>query len=334
VTTATCPTGYTATPYIDLTGSTLHVADQQGFYQLFWGTGVAAHLFDPTKLPFQVKFDELAGPAIISAVLGGADDITPVTSVATWAETLDAGHQLVSVGVNQLVNPQNYWQVIVTPTAYAAGLKTPADLAGKKVALVVGQDSQYVVDRLLSKNGLTSNDYSLVNLPESSDLAALFSGQVDAIVASPITAAEAIANGGKVIANAAGILNGFDPLLMTPKAAADKKKMAMVAEYLYLGSLVDKWILHNQTAFTTTIFNTFFKPQPTLNNAVGQALASVLYTTGINSFGPYTKSIVTQMQRETDQLTSDGVLVNTFDIASSVNYALTPELQALAAQFK
>lgn len=330
-TAATCPAGYTATPYIDLSGKTLNIADQQGFYQLFWATGVQAHVIDPSKLGFSVHFDELAGPAIISSVINGADDMTPVVSGATWAEALDAGQQLKAVGVNQLVNPQNYWQVIVSPTAYAHGLKTPAKLAGKKIAFVGGQDSQYVVDRLLAKAKVSPTNYTFVNLPESSDLAALFSGSVDAIVASPVTAAEAIANGGKVIGNASGILSGYDPILMTPSEANNATKMAMVAAYLYDEAQIDHWILKNPAAFTNVIFQTFFSVQPSLNNALGQGLAAVLYQTGVNTFIPFSTKVMTQLDAEMQQLHTDGVLQNSPRIDGAVDYALTPELKVLAA---
>ena len=326
---ATCPAGYTLNKYVDVSGSTLNIADQQGFYQLFWYTGVHAGVIDPTKLGFNVHFDELAGPAIVSAVLNGADDFTPVVSGLTWAEALDAGQQLQAVGVNQLVNPQNYWQVIVSPQAYAAGLKTPAKLAGKKIAFVGGQDSQYVVDRLLAKAHVAPNNYTFVNLPESSDIGALLTGAVDAIVVSPVTAAEAQAHGGKVIANASGILSGYDPILMTPAGANDSKKMAMLATYLYAQAQIDRWILKNPAAFTNVIFQTFFAPQPSLNNALGQGLAAVLYQTGVNDFVPFSTKIMSQLDTEMAQMHADGVLLNSPRIDANVNLALTAELKAL-----
>jgi hypothetical protein len=326
----TCPAGYTSTAHINLAGHTLNIADQQGFYQLFWATGVQAGVINPATLGFNVHFDELAGPAIISSVLSGSDDFTPVVSAATWAEALDAGQKLDAIGVNQLVNPQNYWQVIVSPSAYAAGLTTPAKLAHKKIAFVAGQDSQYVVDRLLEKNHIKVSNYTPVNLPESSDIAALLGGAVDAIVVSPITAAEAVANGGKVIANAAGILSGYDPILMRPSETTDPTVMAMTAEYLYAEEQIDHWIVNNQAAFTNVIFNTFFAPQPTLNNALGQGLAAVLYETGVNGFIPFTSKVTNQLDAETAQLHSDGVLVNKFKLEPSIDTALTPELTVLA----
>jgi len=326
-----CPTGFTTKSYIDLSGNTLNIADQQGFYQLFWATGVQAGVIDPSQLGFTVHFDELAGPAIVSAVVNGADDLTPVVSGLTWAESLDAGQQLKAVGVNQLVNPQNYWQVLVSPSEYAAGVKKASKLAGKKIAFVGGQDSQYVVDRLLAKSHVAPNNYTFVNLPESSDIGALLTGAVDAIVVSPVVAAEAVAHGAKVIANGAGILGGYDPILMTPSATNNPTTMAMVAAYLYDEAKIDRWILHNQSAFTSVIFNTYFAPQPSLNNSLGQGLAATLYQTSVNDFVPFSTKIMGQLDTEMAQLYTDGVLLNSPRIDSNVNLALAPELKALAA---
>jgi len=326
----TCPAKYTPNKFVSVAGNQLNIADQQGFYQLFWATGIQAGIVNPATLGFKVHFDELLGPSIVSSVISGSDDITPVVSPAIWAESLDAGQKLTAVAVNQLVNPQNYWQVVVSPAGYQGGLTTPANLAGKKIAYVAGQDSQYVLDRLLASNNVAVNNYTFENLPESSDLAALFGGSVDAIVASPITAAEAVAQGGKVIGNGAGILSGYDPILMTPASVHNAAKMAMVAKYLYVSAQIDHWILTHQAAFTTIIFNTFFAVQPSLNNPVGQALAAVLYQTGVNTFIPFTPAVTKEMGQEAIQLRVDGVLQKTPNLAASIDYSLTPELKVLA----
>jgi len=159
----------------------------------------------------------------------------------------------------------------------------------------------------------------------------VLTGAVDAIVVSPITAAEAVAHGGKVIATASGILSGFDPILMTPAAANDSKKMAMLAAYLYDEAQIDRWILKSPSAFTPVIFQTYFAPQPSLNNALGQGLAAVLYQTSVNDFIPFSKKVMTQLDAEMAQLHTDGVLLNSPRIDANVNLALAPELKALAA---
>ena len=326
---AVCPVGFTPNKYVDFSGMTLNVADTQGFYQLLWGTGVQKGVVDPNKLGFTVHFDELNGPGIVAAVINGADHVTPVVSTASWAEALDNGQVLSAVGINQLVNPGNYWQVLVSPTQYAAGITSAANLAGLKIAYPAGGDSQYVVDSLLRKNHIVLNNYSYSNLSEANALSALMGGSVQAIVVSPVVAAQAQAMGNKVIATGAGIVNGYSPILMTPSAIKNPKTMAMVAAYLYQGALIDKWILNNQTAFTQVIFNAFFAPSPATNGPVGQALSSVLYTTGINRFVPITKALKNELHAEALSLYYDGILQNSPKVLSGFNPVFTQELTYL-----
>jgi len=326
---AVCPVGFTPNKYVDFSGMTLNVADTQGFYQLLWGTGVQKGVVDPNKLGFTVHFDELNGPGVVAAVINGADHVTPVVSTASWAEALDNGQVLSAVGINQLVNPGNYWQVLVSPTQYAAGITSAANLAGLKIAYPAGGDSQYVVDSLLRKNHIVLNNYSYSNLSEANALSALMGGSVQAIVVSPVVAAQAQAMGNKVIATGAGIVNGYSPILMTPSAIKNSKTMAMVAAYLYQGALIDKWILNNQTAFTQVIFNAFFAPSPATNGPVGQALSSVLYTTGINRFVPITKALKNELHAEALSLYYDGILQNSPKVLSGFNPVFTQELTYL-----
>lgn len=325
-----CPANFTTNKYVNYTGRTLHVADQQGFYQLFWNTGIQAGVIHPNQLGFTVHFDELTGPSIIAAVIHGSDDLTSVVSTASWAEALDAGQSLTAVGVNQLVNPQKYWQVLVSAASYSGGLTSAANLAGKKIAYSAGDSSQYVVDSLLHKNHIPLNGYTFENVSESNALSALLTGSVDAIVVSPITAAQAVANGAHVIANGSGIFNGYEPILMTPAGTRNPKTMAMVSAYLYQNSLINRWILDHKAEFTTVIFNAFFASTPSLNNAIGQGLASVLYTAGVNRFTKFTSKITSEMQAESEQLYYDGVLQNRPRILSNISLKLNAELAALS----
>lgn len=326
-----CPLGFTPNKYVDISGMTLNVADTQGFYQLLWATGIQKGVVNSSKLGFNVHFDELNGPGIVAAVLNGADHVTPVVSTASWAEALDAGQSLIAVGINQLVNPGNYWQVIVSPAQYAAGTTSAANLAGLKIAYPAGGDSQYVVDSLLRKNHIALNNYSYSNLSEANALAALMGGSVQAIVVSPVVAAQAQAMGNKVIATGEGIINGYSPILMTPSAIKNPKTMAMVAAYLHQGALIDKWILNNQAAFTQVIFNAFFAGSPATNGPVGQALSSVLYTTGVNKFVPISNSLKNELQAEALSLYYDGILQKSPKLLSWLSPVFAQELTYLSA---
>jgi len=64
------------------------------------------------------------------------------------------------------------------------GLKSPKDLAGKKVGVPAGSSQAPMLPLFLSANGLKEADLVLVNMPLTSMVPALLQGQVDAILGS------------------------------------------------------------------------------------------------------------------------------------------------------
>lgn len=60
------------------------------------------------------------------------------------------------------------------------GIKTPADLKGKKIGVLEGTVSQYFLDVFLEKNGIDLSDVKLVNLRPPEMSIALIRGDIDA----------------------------------------------------------------------------------------------------------------------------------------------------------
>jgi NitT/TauT family transport system substrate-binding protein len=64
------------------------------------------------------------------------------------------------------------------------GLKSPKDLVGKKVGVPAGSSQAPMLPLFLRANGLKESDMVLINMPLTSMVPALLSGQVDAILGS------------------------------------------------------------------------------------------------------------------------------------------------------
>ena len=62
-----------------------------------------------------------------------------------------------------------------------SGIKTKADLKGKKIAFTAGTGSEIYTTVLLKQAGLTAKDVSLVNLRPQDMLPALAAGSIDAM---------------------------------------------------------------------------------------------------------------------------------------------------------
>lgn len=63
------------------------------------------------------------------------------------------------------------------------GIKTPADLKGKKIAVTVGTAAEYVMDQFLQNNHIPKSAVTVISLPPPDTVPAIVRGDVDAIVA-------------------------------------------------------------------------------------------------------------------------------------------------------
>lgn len=90
---------------------------------------------------------------------------------------------------------------VATKAAYDAGLRTPADLRGKRVAITtIGSTFHYMLGLLGQKHGFTVKDLSMVPLQDIPKMTAAFKGnQVDAIIAPVTVARQVVADGSGVI---------------------------------------------------------------------------------------------------------------------------------------
>lgn len=86
---------------------------------------------------------------------------------------------------------------MATNAAFEAGLKTPADLKGKRIAITtVGSTFHYMIGLLAQKHGFTVKDVTMVPLQDVPKMVAAFKGgQVDAIIA-PSTVSRQLATDG------------------------------------------------------------------------------------------------------------------------------------------
>jgi sulfonate transport system substrate-binding protein len=117
-------------------------------------------------LPLQVKWAKITGgPAVTEAFhakaldVGSAADMPPVH--ATWV-----GIPVKIIAVRQRLDPLNHplYELGVAPHS---GIRTLADLRGKKIAFSPGQVQGEVVLRTLQSVGLAAEDVTLVELPST-----------------------------------------------------------------------------------------------------------------------------------------------------------------------
>jgi len=98
-----------------------------------------------------------------------------------------------AVAINQLIAKGAPLKVISTvyqsnPNAVLAlkkvNIRSPKDLAGKKVGVPAGSSQTTMLPLFLKANGLRDTDVNLINMPPTSMVPSLLQGQVDAILGS------------------------------------------------------------------------------------------------------------------------------------------------------
>ena len=156
-------------------------------------------------LGFGVKWVEFpAGPQLLEGLNVGAVDVGYVGEAPPiFAQA--AGARFAYIGFDPAA-PQA--EAVLIPKD--SGIKTVADLKGKKVALNKGSNVHYLLVRLLEKNGLKLSDVQVIYLPPADARAAFESKNVDAwVIWDPFLAAAEKATGAKVLADGVGAVNNY-----------------------------------------------------------------------------------------------------------------------------
>lgn len=113
-----------------------------------------------------------SGKQCLNAVMGGAADI------ATTAEAPTTAAAMSKQPIAFLARME--YSDLKTLTAASSGIKTLADLKGKRIAFTAGTGSEVYTGALLKKAGLTKDDVKLTNLRPQDMLPALSNGDIDA----------------------------------------------------------------------------------------------------------------------------------------------------------
>ena len=152
-----------------------------------------------------VKWTEFpAGPVLLEGLNVGSIDFGTVGEAPPiFAQA--AGANLVYVG-NEPPSPAS--EAIVVPKG--SGLRTLADLKGKKVALNKGSNVHYLLLKALEKAGVAYADIQPVFLPPADARAAFERGSVDAwAIWDPFLAAAEKQLGARVLADGKGLVANY-----------------------------------------------------------------------------------------------------------------------------
>ena len=123
-------------------------------------------------LPTFIKYD--SGPPMIEAARNGTVDLASVGAVA-FLIGLSQGLDWTMIGIN----PEGaYGQGLVVHRD--SDIRTPTDLKGKRVGLVVGATAQFGFLMMLRQHGIRLEQVTVINMAPQAQLQALEARQIDA----------------------------------------------------------------------------------------------------------------------------------------------------------
>ncbi|MEV6121193.1 ABC transporter substrate-binding protein [Streptomyces sp. NPDC052077] len=206
------------------------------------------------SLPFKVKWANISGgPQCSEAFRAGALDICSAAEIpsinAHWTG-LDT--KLVAAKFRQDPYRNPIYELGIAP---GAGIRTLADLRGKRIAYSPGQAQGALVLRVLDKAGLTRDDVELVELASTGDVypTALGNRQVDAAPIADVNIKRYLARYGGDGATTVrhGVRDDPAHLWALTDSLADPEKAAAVRELIRYWARAQIWIDRHPTEWVS-----------------------------------------------------------------------------------
>jgi sulfonate transport system substrate-binding protein len=221
----------TAASNIDLSGVTLHVGaayDIQAFLK-------AAGLDDT---PYKVDANVFQGGNLVLEAmaanqldLGSGSQIPPIFA----SQAANGGNmKIIAIRKGSTLD-----QELVIPAG--SGIKTVADLKGKKVAYIKSTTAHYFLAKMLEQAGLAWSDVETVAMTTSDGLTALLTNEVAAFASYGNSITTAHQKGATTLASAENILSGDYYFYATPEAIADPATHAAIVDYLNRFNEANEW---------------------------------------------------------------------------------------------
>lgn len=181
------------------------------------------------------------GNLCLEAMAAGQLDFTATSEIPPVAASFaENGGNFKIIAVNNS-SPQTQEVVALKDS----GIKTIADLKGKKVGYIKNTTAQYFLFQMLKEAGLDWKDIDAIAITTADGVTALRSGSIDAFASYGNSINAAKNSGAVTVQTALTILSGNFPYEISNKALADPEKKAAIADYLARIQKADEWQAQN-----------------------------------------------------------------------------------------
>lgn len=263
-------------------------------------------------------FPRLA-PALIQAQEGGSVDLGWMAdTVPLFGQA--ANDRIKIVAAERPLAPASPVGLIV-PTD--SPIHSVADLKGKKVLYTDHTIMEYVLLKALQGAGLSWSDFDHVTLTPADALKAFDSGAVDAWSAKdPELSLETVPGKARILATGAGITADQWYEVASEQALANPAKKAAIKDFVERLARAELWRNSHVDAWSSTYAGLSGLPPDVAKAVVARNLLQ---------FVPVTADIVTQQQKQADELAAVGALPK-LDVTREFDSSLNPALPAGAAR--
>ncbi|ACV80625.1 ABC transporter substrate-binding protein [Nakamurella multipartita] len=305
---------------LDLSGVTLRIGET-GYKQqqlLLEKAGLA-------DTPYTTDFSLFQGGNLQLEALGaGAIDLASASEIPPIFAAQSGGPgSLAIVAVRQ---GNTLTQEVVVPEG--SSITDAAGLKGKKVAYVQNTTAHYFLYKALEQAGLSWSDIEAVPLSTSDGLAALLSGQVDALASYGNAIISAHAKGASTIVDARDILSGNFVYVSTPTVIDDPAKHAAIADYFSRLQRAFNWARANPDTWAAVVAEQTKQP-------VEQALST--FTDGEaqrpSKFVPTSAEAIASQQDVLDTFVKAGILTTGFSIGDYWSTSFDADLTAIEGEY-
>jgi sulfonate transport system substrate-binding protein len=198
-------------------------------------------------LPYAVTWNSFeSGPPAIEAENAGSVDI------AYMADTPPVFAQAAGIAVHivAMTRAPGGARNVSLLVRHQSPVRTVADLRGKRIAIVPGTITQYLLVEALTEAGLTYGDVHPVSLQAPEAITALRRGDTDAAVLVDPLAATAVATGVAVILRTGeGLLSGSNVFVAADTALTDPRSADAIGDFLRRTQAAIEWAANNEAAW-------------------------------------------------------------------------------------
>lgn len=253
-----------------------------------------------------------SGPLVNEAVAAGEADLGYMADLP--AIIAKSSGQEIEIVSNVAYGEKGL--AVLVPTD--SEITSVAELEGKKVAYATGSYAQHLLALLLDQEGLTLDDVESINLSAGDQVAALSSGEVDAIVIWEQYISLLTTEGtAKVLADGTGIKRGNMVTYAVTSYAEEHPEV--IEAYIRALDRADEYIEEDPSAAAEVIAEDFGVDAELMETILG----NFTFTTEL------TQDDIDEIEAVKDFSLEAGIITNDIDFDSFIN---TEYLEAVAAE--